>query len=66
MKAWTENTDTESAIQHALLAGVHARRQGELHSETAQTTRADNAEQSQNNKIGWQNIMKGFPAKGVG
>ena len=58
-----ENNDTEPTIQHALLAGVHAWRQGESNSETAQPTRADNAEQSQN-KIGWQNIMEGFPAKG--
>ena len=63
VKAWMENNDTEPTIQHALLAGVHAWRQGESNSETAQPTRADNAEQSQN-KIGWQNIMEGFPAKG--
>ena len=39
-----------------LLVGVQAWRQGEPHSETAQTTRADIAEQRQN-KIGWQNIV---------
>ena len=60
VKAWMENTDTEPSIQHALLAGTQAWRQGDPHSETAQTNKA---EQSQN-KIGWQDIMEGFPAKG--
>ena len=62
VKAGMENTNTEPAIQHAPLAGFHAWRQGKPNSETAQTTSADNAEQSQN-KIGWQNIMEGSPTK---
>ena len=35
VKAWMENTNTEPAIQHALLVGVHAWRQRAPHPKTA-------------------------------
>ena len=47
VKAWMENTDTEPTIQHALLAGVHAWRQGEPNSETDNEGRQRRAEPKQ-------------------
>ena len=63
VKIWMNIQETDPKVQQALLAGIKSWRNGEHPTEEAQTSGTDNASVRQE-KIGWQNIMEGFPAKG--